>query len=796
MPNKFKILILLLSALFSSHAKCEETIVVGQVLNKADHTPLRGVNVRFKNSNNGMASDTAGYFMLRTYSKEHLLVFSSVGYKTVELRIKPGQSVGTQVEMEEESSVIQEVFVVPGVNPALEMMKKVRLMRGYNDISQAPNYASTCNEQNVVLLSKVNKSSVNKRLFEQLKQCSLSHSDSLLIVPLYMTETKSLLTNKDKKELSKNRFSSPEVGEKLIAQLAGELDTKINFYDNAITLFGKSMISPLANIGGAFYDYYLADSIQPVTGKQYQLRFRTKNSKNLAFKGTMWIDSASCALTKIDAELPNDANINFIHNLRISQSFEPLTSHHWARSQESMAVNMTYALLADSTRPRPDILIKRSVDYQVSDSIRISRHQFAATEYSSESINDRLEQFNTTPAMRTARFIGDVLITGYIPVGIIDIGKVQQIIRVTDSEGLRLTAPFRTNEHLWKNLSIGGYVGHGFLNNTTKYGAMAQVRLPGPKRRVIGVNYMNDFRRVDYNYNDFLFRENPLISADEDISSSILAGKPGKRLAERHEYTLTFANDWNADMETNVFFRSNTLIANTNMPMALNANPINSLSQQSLTVSTRFSFGEKTYDDHLQRIYVNNYKPAIYATLEMGHYSVGDKVGNYAKAIASMRHSVRMDVGVFNYVAEAGWLMGALPYPLLQIPPGSETGGYCTYQYNMMNYMEYVADKYVNLHSELILNGLVCNQLPLIKHLNLREMLSCHFAVGGLSDAHRTVLDIPTFVSPMQHPYLELGVGCTNILRIFTLQVVRRVTDLNKPGISPWGVRICLSLSF
>jgi hypothetical protein len=171
-------------------------------------------------------------------------------------------------------------------------------------------------------------------------------------------------------------------------------------------------------------------------------------------------------------------------------------------------------------------------------------------------------------------------------------------------------------------------------------------------------------------------------------------------------------------------------------------------------------------------------------------------VGNYAKAIASMRHSVRMDVGVFNYVAEAGWLMGALPYPLLQIPPGSETGGYCTYQYNMMNYMEYVADKYVNLHSELILNGLVCNQLPLIKHLNLREMLSCHFAVGGLSDAHQTVLDIPTFVSPMQHPYLELGAGCTNILRIFTLQVVRRVTDLNKPGISPWGVRICLSLSF
>jgi hypothetical protein len=499
----------------------------------------------------------------------------------------------------------------------------------------------------------------------------------------------------------------------------------------------------------------------------------------------------------VEAELPVEANINYIHQLRISQHFEHLASNRWALNRVIMNVNMSYNLLSDSTRPHPDILVKHSVDYQISDTIRnTSNKLFATSEYTTESINDRLEQFNSTPVMRTARFIGDVLITGFIPVGIIDIGKIQQIIRITDSEGLRITAPFRTNQHLWKKLSIGGYLGYGFLNKTANYSAMAQVRLPGLKRRVIGVNYMNDFRRVDYNYNDFMSRENPLISGDEDFTSSILSGKVGIGLSQRKELTLSFANDWNTDIDSNIFIRFNTLFANANLPMLLNSNPISYLYQHAVTFSTRFSFGQKTYDDHLQRIYTNNFKPVIYTTLELGQFNTGSKMGNYIKFISSIRHSVRMDIGLFNYMIEAGQLFGKLPYPLLFIPAGNETSVYNSFQFSKMNYMEYVADRYVNFHSELILNGLLFNQLPLVKYLNLREMLTCNFLVGGMNAVHQSAMDIPSFVAPLQYPYLEIGAGCTNIFRVFTLQVVRRLTDLNKPGISPWGVRICLSLSF
>ena len=162
---------------------------------------------------------------------------------------------------------------------------------------------------------------------------------------------------------------------------------------------------------------------------------------------------------------------------------------------------------------------------------------------------------------------------------------------------------------------------------------------------------------------------------------------------------------------------------------------------------------------------------------------------------------MRLDFGQLNYVAEAGWIVGNVPYQLLEVPPGSETGGYGIYQFNMMNYMEYAADKYLNLHSELMLNGLILNQIPLIKELNLREMCTFKLAYGSLSDSHKLQLDYPDFMNPLNKPYMEIGIGLTNILHIFTLQSVWRLTDLNHKGLDgkivvPWGLRGCLSLSF
>lgn len=806
------VFITILLLLFTTSIAAQETLVVGQVLDINDKTPIPSVNISFKNSETGVQSNEEGYFVIRTKGKQTTLLFSSIGYKKQEIKIKPGQSIGIQVEMEAENTLLQEVFVIPGSNLAMDLMKRVRLLKKINDISRQNGFKTVSTEQNVVLLSKITQRSMSKRIFDQLKKGKISGTDSSLVIPLYMVEKKYQITPTEKKELSNNIFSSPQMGEQIVEKLAGELDTKLNFYDNSITVFGKSMVSPLANVGSAYYNYYLADSLMSETGKQYEIHFRTRNSKNLAFDGKLWIDSATLALTKIEAELPNQANINFIHNLRISEKFVPLPNKHWMRESEDLALNMNYELLADSLHPRPEIFVKHTSVFSPDSINTLQPGTFAQSNYEQTTLDEKLKDLNNTALLRTAKLIATVILTGNIPVGKIDIGNILQLARLTDIEGLRLTFPFKTNEKLWKDVSIGGYAGYGTKNQTVKYSAMGQFKLPGEKKRIIGASYTDDYRRIDYNYNDFLYRENPLVSGDEDISTTLLMLWSADRLNRRKEFNFSFSNDWNSDIESCLYLRANRFFANSSLPMQTNGSNIPSFLQRSATFNTRFSFDEKTYENQFQRIYIQNNKPVFSVTLEGGQYSLGNTTGGYGKIMGSMRQFFRLDFGELCYVAEAGCIVGKVPYPLLEIPSGTEVGGYGIYQinipvqtgsggysmysYNMMKYMEYGADKYLNIHGELTLNGLLMNQIPLIKHLNLRELFSFKMAYGSLSNSHQSVLEYPDFMQGIRKPYFEMGVGFTNILRIFSIQSVWRLTDTNKPGVFPWGIRSGLSINF
>jgi hypothetical protein len=308
---------------------------------------------------------------------------------------------------------------------------------------------------------------------------------------------------------------------------------------------------------------------------------------------------------------------------------------------------------------------------------------------------------------------------------------------------------------------------------------------------------MNDYRRIDYDYNDYMFRENPLLSGDVDISNSVFSLKYATKNSERKELSAAFSTDWTPDIESTFYMRSNQLNANVSLPMLLHSTTASTfLTQQSATFSTRFSFGERIYDDHIQRIYIDNNKPVIYTILEAGRYQLGSKTGRYGKILAKMKHVVNFGFAELNYITEVGLVLGSVPYPLLEISRGSETGSYNIYHFSMMNYGEYAADKYVNLHSDLTFNGLVMNQIPIIKNLNLREICSFHLAYGSLNDSHKTLLDYPAYMNPLSKPYMEVGVGLSNILHIFSVQSVWRLTDLNHPGTSRWGLKSSLRLSF
>ena len=164
----------------------QETVVVGTVRSKTDKTPIQSVNIYFKNTPIGVVTDEDGFYILKHTGSENTLVFSCIGYKTQEFKIKPGETAGLYVEMREDINLLQDLFVLPGANPALDLMQRVRENRTRNDIYNHPVTLSN-EEQQLVLLSRNNARNSPLKQFELLSKELVSPDDSTLFLPLYLS---------------------------------------------------------------------------------------------------------------------------------------------------------------------------------------------------------------------------------------------------------------------------------------------------------------------------------------------------------------------------------------------------------------------------------------------------------------------------------------------------------------------------------------------------------------------------------------------------------------------------------
>lgn len=769
----------------------QETLLVGQVMNKYDKSPLSSVDIYFKGTNIAVKSNEDGYFMIRTKGDETTVVFSLLGYKKEELKLKKGQEAGIQMELEEKQNFLDDILIIPGINPAKELMRNVRLKRSQNNLMASIN--ST--EQKAVFLSKNDSGWQNNKLYEQFKSGNLSKNDSVLLVPLYMEESEYNHKGGKKQQFNKNTFNSSEVTENLIIKLLDGLDNRINFYENSVNVLGKSLVSPLANIGNTYYKYYLADSIQTTSGKQYEVHFYSKNLKNLAFNGKMGIDSATLALTYIKAELPHQANINFIHNLHIEQTYT-LLGKSWIPEKEKSVWYMTYDLLKDSLNTKPELLVKKNALYSADKrEIELKPDSFVNTAYSEEAIAERMNALQQTAMYKTAKFIADAVLTGYMKVGKIDIGKITTIARYTKPEGFRLGLPFRTNEDLWKNFMIGGFGAYGLGDKEWKYGGEMQWKLPMKSRFILGIQYSNDYKKTDYDYTDFFWREDALSSGDEDIGSTIFSLRQGISLNKKQEFSAFAIKDLSPDIESYLVYRNQKTFDSETLPFIHNGERLPYLNQQSISLTGRFSFGERAVDGHFQRFYQRSYSPVIYTTVEGGRFELNSQNSDYLRITTGIQQWGVFTLGEWRYLLNAGKIIGDVPYPLLKRLHGKGGGAYSRYQFAMMNYNEYIADTYADLNTELILNGVIFNYIPLVKQLNLREIFSYKIAYGSLSNKHTEWLDIPSGISGFTKPYSEVSAGICNLFGVATIQSIWRLSDLDKPNIKKWGVKLSLLIS-
>jgi hypothetical protein len=122
-----------------------------------------------------------------------------------------------------------------------------------------------------------------------------------------------------------------------------------------------------------------------------------------------------------------------------------------------------------------------------------------------------------------------------------------------------------------------------------------------------------------------------------------------------------------------------------------------------------------------------------------------------------------------------------------------------------MDPVEFINDWSATWYLSYFMGGLILNRIPVIRKLQLREVITFKGVIGGLSDrnnVNKTDDKVGLFQVPYSTytlgkiPYMELGVGLDNILKIFRLDYVWRLTYRDHPNVSKGGLRFAFHIDF
>ena len=760
----------------------QNTTIVGEIYDSQSGEPLPNVSVYIPGTQIGTTTTAEGVFLLRCdLERSARVTVSSIGYKTTHFKIEPGQSAGIDIPLQEKNTQLEDVFVLPGENMALPLLERVRRNNANVNVNANANVNVNVNEnanqltETKLYLSDIEAKHLKRHLWQSLQAGMIAQSDSTYLLPLYRQKTVNGVKESQTVMMAETDYEI----------LLSGMDETVNFYKNIIPIYNTSFLSPLAGDGNTFYRYYLVDSVATAQGKTYQVDFKTRNPYYKTFDGQMWIDSASATLVAIEANVPRQVSANYLHQMRIEQHFDSL-SHGVSSEYRSMLLD--FAIKADSSHFFPTVLIEHRKRRTVSN--------VDVNEDVDEGVDSLMAKVADSPIMRTARFFAYVIQNAYIPTGTkVEIGNVSEIIHVNNQEQVRLGLPLRTSPTLWKNVCLEAYAAYGIGDHAWKGMGTVHWNMPTLRRNMLRLRYADEYVYSEVSDFDRLMRENAVWSPQMGITTAMIKGLykgsyTYNSAVRNREIRLDWESDWTDHLETQ------TRVSIGRMGYGeptrnYNAQP--SFRYGKLSAVFRLSWNEKKVDLYCRRVHIYNHLPVLYLGGEIGSVHMDGEEGEhvYGKLNVMLRHHQPLGAGgQLDYMIEAGIILGAVPFPMLNIFDGNQSYAYDPYRFTLMHNYQYAADRYMLMHVDWNGGGCLFNLIPGIRVLRLRELVSFKMAYGGLSGKHNELLAFPDGrLNNLTTPYVEIGVGIGNILRIADLMSVWRLTHRDDPGAPNWSMR-------
>lgn len=806
------------------------------------HQPIANASISTPNGHRGVLTDSAGHFHFYTDKDVPKLIISASGYQTISLSTRDELVI---VYLPKKYTLLQE-FVVkrkPGRyrnknNPAVELIRKVIANKPQNGPGADAYTSYRQYEKTRLLMDNIPRILIDNFLIKKY-HFLFDNKDTTIVpgrslIPVYIEEVSSQKFYRKKPNASKKvvlGHKSVDYGEFLdmkgISGVINRLYEDINIYDNNVQAFTMQFISPIADIAPTFYMYFIRDTIEENGVKLVELYFTPRNPEDLLFRGTLYITlDGKYAIRKAELGVSRHINLNYIREFKITQDFEKGPGdHYFLATSDMIALLSPFARsmgvvgerivkvdqyrnlpLSDAAFNGPEVDSIHQVDgrpdsFWVADR-PIPLKETEAKTYASTDSLVKMKSYHRLMDYATA------FTAGYKSVGKLDVGPIGSFYTFNPIEGQRLKLGARTTTRLNTHVYGESYVAYGTRDNRWKYFGSATYAFNNKSiytfpLHYVQVSYLDDARALG--------QENAFAVAN-NFFTSFSHGDNSKWLYNRI-LRLTYIHEFNSHFSYTLAVKGWQQRPTGSLNYIFEKTPdqfdtVPQLLTTELSATLRWAPHEQFVQNKAGRVNIINRYPIV--TLQYGKGVTGLFGGQYKYDALHLNIYKRVYVSPLGYsdvTLDAGWLGGNLPFPLLIIHPGNPSYFYSETAYNLMNVGEFVSDHYAGLDVDHFFNGFFFNKIPGFKHLRLREVIAGKILYGGLRPENNPMTNPAQMKFPLTDgvlstyslgakPYIEASAGIYNIFTIFRLDVVKRFTYIDHPGVSSVGLRISSNFNF
>ena len=837
LKNIFSLLVVFTAFIPLVHSQNVTTTVKGKVIDKKTREPLPFVNVYFEGRNIGTITDNNGNFKISTKEASKQLSASFMGYYPQTKSVVLGKSCTINFELSSENISLNEIIVQSKKkgyrnkeNPAVALIRNVIAHKKENRGDKFNYYEYNKYEKIEFDINDVSDKLNDKTIFKKINfifdYADTSVIDGKIYLPVFLKETLAKVyyrkTPKAKKEYiigaRTTRFHD-FLDPKGVDNLMDHLYEEVNIYKTTVRLVTNDFISPIAGIAPAMYKYHIVDTVDIDGEDCINVVFYPRDKRSFAFQGNLFITNDTLyAVKKVDMKVVPDINLNWVKDVRIVQEWKRMYNRAWVMTKDNVdiifsALNNGRGVLGKKSvyydnyivnKPLPDSVftgissVVKLDGYDHRDEEFWKKQRLIALSKKEQGIYVMADSLRNNPYFKSVTGIIMAFVAGYVNVGYIDVGRINTFFSFNDVEGARLRVGGKTSDKFSKKVRFTGFGRYGFKDKKFKYGASAKYSLNKnlPIREIpehfIKLTYEDNaiYPGVDQRFTN---SENILLSFKRGVSDKMIYYK---KLDFEH------FKDWPGGLSTTLNIRHVIMAPGGNWTFNYGDHTVPDITTSEFAVNLRYSKNEKFYRDLDYRIPIPSIHPVFQVRYIQGFRGLWGSEYNYEKLQLNVFKRFHLSpIGFADIEVEGGKLIGkGIPLPFLFQHRANQTYSYQAAAYNMMNFMEFISDQYVSLNLEHRFYGFFLNKIPLLRRLKLREVFTFKALYGGITgpnnpDVTDGLMKFPTDLDGNRttftlhdRPYMEVGIGISNIFKIFRIDFVKRLTYLDNPNVSSWGI--------